>query len=162
MLNTEISPDVAALVDVLQATSPGQTATYLTLSEAIGRDVRACRYLITSARRIAAREHGAVFANEMLKGYTRLTTEQLSGVGATARARVRRTSRTASRYIRQGADRANDVEPTAQRRINAELSVLGLIEHVASDKIAAPSPAHDTHPEPVAIVARRLFNGSQQ
>lgn len=157
MLSTEISPDVAALVETLREVSPGAVVTYASLSEAIGRDVRKDRWLITSAQRIAAREHGAVFGNERNVGYRRLEVDQLPDVGSTARARVRIASRKAARFIRYGADRANDVRPETQRKINAEISALALIEHVATDKAAAPVKAHDTRPEPVAVSARRLF-----
>lgn len=157
MLSTEISPDVAAIVEVLRAASPGQTVTYAEISKAIGRDVLADRYLLTSARRIAARDHGAVFGNEMRVGYTRLTVDQLPDVGSTARAHIRRSSRKAAKFIRYGTDRANDVAPETGRKINAEISALALIEHVASDKAATPVKEHDQRPEPVAITARRLF-----
>jgi len=158
MISTEISPDVAALVTVLRSVSPGASITYSVLSAALGRDVTQCRYLLVSAQRIAAREYGAVFASERRVGYVRLTTDQLPGVGSTARTRVRRTARKAAKLIRFGADRANVIEPEAQRKMNAELSSLALIEHIATDKAATPVPAHDTRAEPVAVTARRLFN----
>jgi hypothetical protein len=157
LLNTEISPDVAALVDVLRETSPGATVSYADLTKAIGRDIREVQWLMNSAQRIAAREHGAIFANERTVGYTRLTTDQLPDVGSTARGKVQRASRKAAKFIRYGADRANDVRPETQRKINAEISALALIEHVAADKAAEPVKAHDTRPEPVALTARRLF-----
>lgn len=157
MLSTEISPDVAAIVELLRATSPGATVKYGELTSAIGRDIREHRYLMVSAQRIAARDHGAVFANELNVGYVRLTTDQLPDIGSTARAKVRRASRKAAKFIRYGVERANDVRPETGRKINAEISALALIEHVSADKAAAPVPAHDQRPEPVAITARRLF-----
>ena len=157
MISTEISPDVAALVEALRGVSPGQTITYAALSEAIGRDVTEHRHLLASAQRIAAREHGAVFGNERSVGYTRLTIDQLPGVASTARARIRRTSRIAAKRLTQGAARTNDMPPDVQRKLNAEISSLALLEHIASDKAATPAPVHDQRPEPVAISARRLF-----
>ena len=157
MISSEISPDVGALVAALADVSPGATISYAALSEVIGRDVTQVRYLLHSAQRIASREHGAVFANERGVGYVRLTTEQLAGVGSTARSRVRRAARKASKVIKQGFDRANDMPPEVGRKLNAELSALALIEHVATDKAAAPVDAHNVRPEPVAITARRLF-----
>ncbi len=91
MISTEISPDVRALTDALMGVSPGSKITYAELSAAIGRDVQKHRYLIESARRIAQREHGAVFSVEYGVGYARLTTEQLPDVAATARRRIRST-----------------------------------------------------------------------
>lgn len=157
MINTEISPDVAALVAALTACSPGAQISYAALSETIGRDITTCRWLVESARHIAAREHGAVFANIRGAGYARLTTDQLAGVGATARSRIRHTARKAAKLITRGAEKANDVAPETQRRLNAEISALALVEHIADDKAAKPAAVHDTRPEPVALMARRLF-----
>lgn len=157
MLNTEISPDVAALVETLRAVSPGEKIAYDDLSAAIGRDVRKVRHLIDSARRIAQRDYGAVFANEMGFGYARLTTDQLPDVGATARRRIRSTARRGLKALLQGAKGANDISPVAQRKINAEISALAITEYVAGEKAAAPVPQHDQRPEPIAVIARRLF-----
>jgi hypothetical protein len=122
MLKTEISVAVAAIADCFAGLSIGETATYPTLSALIGKDIRQHRWIIDSARKVAARDFGAVVANERLVGYVRLATGQLPDVGSTARLHVRRTSRRASNVIRWGADRANDLRPVDQRRINAELS----------------------------------------
>lgn len=157
MINTEISPDVAALVETLCAVSPGDTITYAALSSVIGRDVCHVRHLLNSAQRIAAREHGAVFGNDRGVGYKRLTTAQLPHVGSWARSKVRRSARKAAKLIRYGSDRANALEPETQRKLNAELSALALIEHIAGDKAASPAPVHDQRAEPVAVTARRLF-----
>lgn len=157
MISTEISPDVRALTDALMGVSPGSKITYAELSAAIGRDVQKHRYLIESARRIAQREHGAVFSVEYGVGYARLTTEQLPDVAATARRRIRSSARKGLKALRQGAAKANDVSPETQRKLNAEISALALAEFVAGDKHAAPAPVHDQRPEPVAMIARRLF-----
>lgn len=163
MLNTEISPDVAALVDTLKGVSPGSMVSYADLSAVVGRDLRKThRWLLLRAITVAARDHGAVFANERGVGYARLTTEQLSDVGATARGRIRRTARLGAKRMRFGLSRANDVPPEAQRKINAELSALSLIEHISGDKASAPTPAHDVRAEPVAIAAKRMLEGLTQ
>lgn len=157
MLTTEISPDVEALVGALSGVSPGSAISYQELTSIIGRDVRKHRHLIDSARRIAQREHGAVFAVEVGVGLSRLTLEQLPDVASTARRRIRSTARRGSKALRQGSARANDIHPEVQRKLNAEISALALIEHIAGDKSAAPVEVHDQRPEPVAMMARRLF-----
>jgi len=157
MISTEISPDVSALAEALRRVSPGSLITFDALSKTIGRDITRCRHLLVSARRIAARDYGAVFGSERGAGYVRLTINQLPGIGSTARTRVRRVARMGAKFIRFGADRANIVEPETQRKLNSELSSLALIEHIATDKAATPVPAHDTRVEPVAVTARRLF-----
>lgn len=157
MLTTEISPDVEALVAALADVSPGSAITYQQLTDVIGRDVQKHRHLIDSARRIAQREHGAVFSVEIGVGLSRLTLEQLPTVGSTARSRIRSTARRGAKALRQGSARANDIPPEVQRKLNAEISSLALVEHIASDKQAAPVEVHDQRPEPVALMARRLF-----
>jgi hypothetical protein len=161
MISTEISTDVSALVDALVGVSPGQLITYASLSATIGRDVQKVGWLLQSARRIAVREHGVVFGSERGVGLARLTTEQLPTVGATARDRIRRKAKTAQRAMIAASTRANDVSPETSRKINAELSVLGLIQEISKTKAAAPVAAHDARPEPVAVIAKRLFASEQ-
>lgn len=157
MISTEISPDTAALVEALSAVTPGQTITYAALSTVIGRDIKPVRYLLMAARKIVARDHGAVFATETRVGCRRLTTEEFHTVGHTVRTMVRRRVKGAAKLIRQGAAKANDISAIAGRKMNAELSALALIEHVSKDALAAPTKAHDERPEPVAVSARRLM-----
>lgn len=158
MISTEISPDVAALVEALSAVTPGQTITYADLSKTIGRDIQAFRWLVLGAQKIAARDHGAVFANEHRVGYRRLLADELHTVGHTARSAVRRKVRKAGKMIRYGASRANDVSAEAGRKMNAELSALALLEYAAKDTVAAPVKAHDEKPEPIGITARRMID----
>ena len=157
MISTEISPTVRALVDALVSVSPGELITYRALSAAIGQDVREVSHLLLRARDIAGRDHGALYGTERGVGYVRLTTEQLPGVGATLRASVRRRTRRVSSRLSMAASRVNDMPAETARKINAELSVLGLLNHLSGDKRAEPAAAHDHRPEPVAITARRLL-----
>jgi hypothetical protein len=157
MISTEISPDVAALVELLRGVPLGGTIRYASLSAVIGRDVRRHRHLIESARHVAERDHGAIFGNEINIGYTRLTAEQLPGLGSTARRRIRRASRKARKTINYALESANDVPPTIQRKLNSEISVLNLLEHLAADRMATPVEAHATRPEPITTTGRRLL-----
>lgn len=157
MISTEISADVAALVDALKSVPVGSTISYAEMTAAIGRKITDHRHLIHSALRIVARDHGAVFANDRGAGYTRLDTASLPNVGVAARGRIRRKARSAAKTIKYGMSRANDVSPETQRKVNAELSVLGLVEHLSRDDKAEPADAHSLRPEPVAIVAQRLL-----
>jgi len=160
MINTQISPDVAALVEVLTACLPGGKVTYDQLDAAIGRSVRQHYWLVVRARDVAARDYGAVFGSERGVGLVRLTADEAHTVGSTARARIKRGARKAGKVIRYALSRQNNVSPEATRKANAELSVLSLLEHLARDKSAKPTEAHDTRPEPVAIVGRRLLEAS--
>lgn len=158
MIVTEISPDTRAMATRLLAVPVGGSVSYADLSAAIGRDVRAenTRYLIYAGMKLAQREAGAIFANDRGKGYVRLAADDAHKVGHTARSRVRRIARHASKQIHAALTRANDVAPESQRKANAELSALGLLEHVAKDRNVVPSET-DTGPTPVAITARQFL-----
>lgn len=157
MLNTQISPDVAALVATLIASKSGDIISYDDLTKSVGRDVKVHRWLALRALDVAARDHGAVFANERGKGYVRLDPSQAHSLGHTARARVRRTTRKAAKTIRYALQRQNDIDPETARKTNAELSVLGLLEHISGNKYVVPNDVHETRAEPVAITAQRVI-----
>jgi hypothetical protein len=158
MIVTEISPDTRALANRLLAVPLGGAISYADLSAAIGRDVRTenTRYLIYGAMRVTQREAGAIFANDRGKGYVRLSPDDAHKVGNTARSRVRRIARHATKQISAALARANAVAPESQRKANAELSALGLLEHVAKDRHVVPAET-DEAPTPVAITARRFL-----
>lgn len=158
MLNTQISPDVSALVELFIETKPGDVITYDAMTRQIGRSIKDHRWLALRAMDLSARDHGAVFANERGTGYVRLDPEDAHSIGATARGRVRRIARKAGKTIRYALQRQNGVSPEANRKANAEISVLGLMEHISSSKFATPTETHDKRPEPVAIVAQRMMD----
>lgn len=158
MLNTQISPDVSALVELFTETKPGDVISYEAMTRQIGRDIQIHRWLALRALDVAARDHGAVFANERGKGYARLHPEDAHSIGATARGRVKRIARKAGKVIRYALQRQNDISPEANRKANAEISVLGLMEHISANKFAAPTETHDKRAEPVAIIAQRMMD----
>jgi hypothetical protein len=158
MLNTDISPAVARLVELLCASSPQQVLTYQELSAAAGRSVLGARHLIASAKRICERDHGVVFGTERGVGVKRLAVDEIVNVGNRARAHIRSTARHAHRTIVRGTQGLNDLSPDQQRRQNAELTALALIEHVSTDRSVASRPdIDDLRPESVADLGRRLF-----
>jgi hypothetical protein len=159
MMITELSNDARAVADLLASCQVGELVTYAAMSEAIGRNIKHYRHIIDAARRVAAREAGAVFAVERGDGYRRLEAAQVAPVlGSATRKHLRVTARRKIRTIRHGTDRANDLTPEDQRRVAAEISALGLIEHMARDQVARPADNGPTKPEPVAITARRFLS----
>lgn len=161
MLDTTISLETAALIEALTAVPLGETATYAALSKAIGRDVAtAARSSLTSARNIAAREHGAVFVPIRGLGLRRLPPEEAPEIGAAGRRKVRRAARNATRTMLRLAEASNGLPPEAQRKLAAEVAALGLIEHVSGDKPAAAIEAARTEGGPSimtpAMTARLL------
>ena len=159
MITTEISADARAIADLLIACPVGEVVTFAAMSTAIGRDIRARRHVISTARRVAEREEGAVFTIERHAGYKRLDAARVADViGTTTRAHIRRAARRSVKSLHEGTKRVNDLPPEVQRKVAAEMSALGLIEHIARDKAAAPAADGPLKPQPVAVTARAVLS----
>jgi hypothetical protein len=153
MIDTSLSPQVRRLADRLIGTSIGALASYGALSDAVGQDVLRRRHWITTALRVAQREAGAVFVCEKNVGYRRLTVEEIPGVGFTSRKHIRSTARRASRAIVAGLTGSNSVPESVKLRASTELAVLGLVEHLSSNRQVVKHEAEPS-PERVGEVAR--------
>ena len=155
---TEVSADALAIAAHLAVVPIGEIVTHGTLSGIIGRDIRDHRHLFYTAARIVQRDHGAVFATERNAGYRRLAPENVAAVvGPSSRKHIRRTARLGARAIAAGTAGMNDAPPAVQRQIAAELSALGLVEHMARDAVAKPADDGPTKAEPVAVAAKRFL-----
>ena len=157
----EISPDTQALVAALAEISVGSLVTFEQLSACIGRDVREHRHLLYCARRVAERDNGIVFGSVRGVGLQRLTVEQIPHIGQSARRHIRSSAKRASSSIHRVISRANDASNETRLAANREISMLGLLQEVASNKHTAAVRVDD-RPLPVAIVARDFldrFNG---
>ena len=163
MLITDLSPDARVIADMLIACPIGEIVTYRALSDAIGRDITRCRHIFYAANRVAQREAGAVFVTMVRQGYRRLETVNIAPtVGPAARHHIRRTARKARRIMVAGTVRMNDMKPEDQRKLAAEISAMGLIEHVAQDSRVKVDQDAPTAPTPVAITAQRLLASLQK
>jgi hypothetical protein len=69
----QTSVEVNELVEILAAVPVGETIAYRDMSRKLGIDVIVCRHILESARRIAMREHKAVFATQTSFGLRRLS-----------------------------------------------------------------------------------------
>jgi hypothetical protein len=155
---TEVSADALAIADHLAKVPVGDMVTLATLSGIIGRDICAHRHLFYTAARIVLREHGAVFTTERNAGYRRLAPENVAAVvGPSSRKHIRRTACFGSRAIAAGTAGMNDAPPAVQRQIAAELSALGLVEHMARDAVVKPADDGPIKAEPVAVAAKRFL-----
>lgn len=153
----ELSPDTRAIADRLSTVPHGATIGLGDLSAVIGRDIRQCRHLLYAAYAVVRRETGAIFGSVRNVGYQRLSIDQVPAIGSTARKRVRRTARRASRDINASLAKANDVSNAVRLKANAELSMLGLVEHMARDSAVKPSEDMNIAPQPVAVAARAFL-----
>lgn len=155
---TERNADARAIKALLETIQVGETVTFDALSDAIGRGIRQSMYLFYAAAKDLNGEIGAVFASVRGVGYKRLPGDALASVGETARRRIRRSAKGATRTITNAARRANDLSPEQTRRINAELSVLGLAAHVAgSGFVKQVEETKPDAPMPTAHVARAFL-----
>jgi hypothetical protein len=159
MLTTELSADTRTVADLLALVPVGEVITLGAISEAIGRDVTTCRHVLNAARRVALREAGAAFLTERGIGLRRMSAERVTEtVGSAARSHIRRTAGRARKVMVAATQGINDLPPAAQRKLAAEISVLGLMEHLARDKTMQPAPDSPTKPTPVAITAQALLS----
>lgn len=157
MIATDMSADTRRLADLLAEVPRGEVITFPAMSAVIDRNVLEFRHIVYAAMRAAERESGAVFASERGKGYRRLPPDEIVRVGQTARSRIRRTARSGVRSLVAGSAGANDLSPEMTRRILAEQSTLGLLEHIARDKNLAPMPEAANRPLPLAVAAKEFL-----
>tara|TARA_R110000868_G_C10969754_1_gene769590 strand:+ start:1030 stop:1524 length:495 start_codon:yes stop_codon:yes gene_type:complete len=157
MIATDLHHDTRIIADCLAATPHGALVTKGEISDAIGREIDHCVWLLYSAIRIVERENGAVFACVRGKGYRRLTAEELARIGQTARARIRGTARRGMKSMTAGVSAINDLAPDLMRKVLAEQSSLGLLEHIARDRNLPPINETMTRPLPVAVTAKEFL-----
>ena len=157
MLSLDLHQDTQTIADLLASCPNGGTVALADITAAIGRDITGCRYLVYGAMRVAERDSGAVFASVRGVGYRRLLASEIAEVGQTARAKIRRAARHGVRTISAGMAGANDIAPDAMRKILAEQSALGMLEHMARDKNLPKLTETDTRPLPLAVTARAFL-----
>jgi hypothetical protein len=159
VIATELSAEARAVADLLAQCPVGEVVTLAAMSAAIGRDIRTRRFVISTARRVAEREAGAVFTTERGAGYRRIDAARVADViGTTARRHIRATARRSARTLNEGTRRLNDLPADVQRKVAAEMSVLGLLEHMARDKEVKIAPDGPMKPQPVAVTARAFLS----
>ena len=158
MIQTELTADARTLADLLIACPVEGSVTLALASQAIGRDITKCRHVLASARRVALREEGVVFTTERSAGLRRISAERATEViGPVARKHIRKTAGRAKKALIAATEGSNDLSPDAQRRRAAEISALGLMEHIARDTINRPANDAPTKPTPVGITAQALL-----
>lgn len=141
--------EIERIERALVATAIGETLTYEAASQACGRDVRrAARFSLMSACRRVEKRDGIRFATVRATGIKRLATDEIPGIGANTRARIRRAARRG--YDRLTGIKANDITTEVQARIDAERSLLGAISSL-TDEAARKTAAKASAAGPVPI-----------
>jgi len=147
--------DVLTLQAALSATKIGEVCSYAAMSDAIGRNVAGCRYLVLKAIRRLNKDEGAIFAAVHRVGYKRLAAEDAHQIGSATRARIRHAANRASTTISRAVERANDMAPEARRRANAEIGAMAMLAHLATERVTVLQ-AND-RPQPVAVTMREVL-----
>ena len=138
------STQTLALIEVLQAASIGAVVTYAALTEAVGEDVQGpARHYLYSAMK-AVQSEGIAFGTVRGQGVKRLTADEIPAIGDAALLHIRRSSKRARKRMRV-ADGMNDMSNEARVKINATASLLGIVEHMATGKMARKAEAVATH-----------------
>lgn len=149
-----VSPETAALVDVLKAVPYGEMISYQEIAIKAGAFKPSH---LASARNIVARDNGAVFAAVRGIGLRRLTSDEAHNVGANARSSIRRKANRSIKMMLGLVRNNNSMDDNSRKRISAEIAHNGLLAHMARDavqeKIAA-SPILADH----ARADARLYN----
>ncbi len=136
----QVSPDTHIIERRLKALTPDESVSYKELNSLVlGRKLQGKdRYILYSAIRICAREHGIIVGTVRGAGIKRLTDTEIVGIGDGAIDRIGRISRKASNQILR-AD-YDKLPATEQAKHNERLSVLGAIHQFtrpASQKVIA-------------------------
>jgi hypothetical protein len=150
--------DVSALVVALKAVPIGETITYIALSDAIGRNIKAEFWLLHKARVVTEKETGSRFAAVRGVGIKKLPTAEIVGIGTNARRRIRNAAKVAS--ARLVGISANDMTPEITRKIDTERSLLGAISLVSTQSAVSQveKKVSDSGPLPVGKTLS-LFTG---
>lgn len=157
MIAIDLHADTLRIIDRLKSVPRGGEITLAAISQTIGRDIANCRHLMYSAFRHVEAESGAVFASVRGVGYRRMQPDEIVKIGQTARSRIRRTARRGIKTMSAGVAGANDLSDADKRKVLAEQSSLGLLEHIARERSLPTVPTTDTRPLPVAETARAFL-----
>lgn len=144
MIN-DVSDEARTIASRLAAVPVGGFISHDEISQALGRPYKPHRHLLYTALRIVLRESGAAFACERGLGYRRLAPHEAPAlIGSTARARIRGHARRGRKTIVAAIRDGNALPRDVRLRANAEVSTLGMIEHLARDRpvLAAVPEAH--------------------
>lgn len=161
-MDLSLKPETATLIDALLAAPYGETITFADLSAALGRDVRRQPSPLPSARRIAERDHNALFASVRGVGLRRMSPDEVSVIGAGGRRRIRRGARRAVTRMGQLVKGANALPAEAQRDMSREIAALNLIAHISEDRsTAALSDGPNAPPPAKAATAFLRHIGAQ-
>ena len=128
----QVSADALALHEHLILTPVGGVATYARLGDAINKPVNGSCGALRTARLIAQREDGAIFACIKGEGLKRLDDEGIVSLAGTQTLSVRRHARTVGRRL--GAAVFENLREASRMRAIGIASVLAVVCDLAQEK----------------------------
>jgi hypothetical protein len=151
--NPETSIQIEKLAAILRDLGPGDTASYGTLSEAVGYPIQQRPFPLMKARLAVEDEQGLRFETVATVGVRKLHAEAVPGIGKSVRKRVGRAARRAAKRLT--GLRYNGIDARLQARIDAERSLLAAISTVSTaDVQEIEKQTSSTGP----MVARQVFD----
>lgn len=134
MTNTmfDKSAQTIAIMEFLKTVSIGEVIGYDKISDLISQPIQQNRHYLYSAMR-SLQSDGLSFGTVRGMGVKRLSAEEVPTIGDNAIIRIRRSSRNARKKM-QVISRMNDVDNSTRVRVNATVSILGVIEHFSNGK----------------------------
>lgn len=150
--NPETEIEVERLTRVLTDLPIRETASYATLSEAVGYDVQRKPFALIKARQRVEKETGLRLETVRREGVKKLDGAAVAGIGAQARKLIaKKAKRQAQRLT---GLRYNDIDAAGQARIDAERSLLGAISATAKADVERVEAETRTGP----MVAAKVFD----
>lgn len=126
----QLNADSVALIRFLKDAQVGETITYDTLSDVIGRDITKERGALETARRNLQKELRYVFGTIRGIGIKRLEDSEIVDIGDKTQASIRRASR---RTIKKLVCVDYDALPKEkQTKHNTSISMLGVVAELSS------------------------------
>lgn len=131
----ENAADVDAIAKLLNEAPIGETVTYATMNDTIGRNIQKCYHIFQAARKRVEQEAGSLFEVVRNTGAKKLETAALPNVGNAGLRKVRRASR--RMHERLGYPKPNDIDPAVNAKIIAQRSMFGALAMVADGRKTA-------------------------
>lgn len=155
----QIDTEVKILAEVMMETPIGAIVTYESMSKKIGRDVRIKdRHKILLAKQAALNDVGAAFETIHRIGYRRLPGNELTKIGQSASASIRKKGKKAIKTMVKSLASANDVAPEVFRKMLSQQSALGLIVELSRERNLPLMREEATAPLPYAVTAKMFLD----
>ncbi len=142
----EVSYETVALTEALAKLEPGELIHYTKLSAVCGRDVRTiARTNMYSAINRAVRDHNIVVECVRTEGYRRVDGGELLNAQSSGIKRIRAESRRRTRRL--GCTDWNKLTQEEKGRLNAQLSIYGVVRHITTTQKTKLLAAEMSHSE---------------